>query len=250
MMVGGEMLYLTHNRTGPEVACNELPAPDDPLDVSKESLMVNHTIPPSPANIGTPNPHPHNSMLEKMFPDHVINPGIWTALYEMHQDASAARNLFYEAVVDGIKRCHAESSWSDGTSEMVMSWVYYQYPQVSTKAIRDGINGIAFTGTIEQYRDERKRMEDSNFERVRAVNVLDLRSVPYKEYLQTEHWQIVRRDALKAAEYRCQVCNASTTLHVHHRTYERRGEELPADLIALCADCHKLFHDHGKVVKS
>jgi hypothetical protein len=32
-------------------------------------------------------------------------------------------------------------------------------------------------------------------------------------------------------------------LEAHHRTYERRGEELPEDLTALCPTCHRWFHE-------
>src|SRR6516165_10155986 len=57
-----------------------------------------------------------------------------------------------------------------------------------------------------------------------------LRTMPYREYLQTPEWQDRRRAALTRADRRCQVCNRSNrALHVHHRTYERRGAELETD---------------------
>ena len=74
-------------------------------------------------------------------------------------------------------------------------------------------------------------------------------AMPYKDYLQSEFWQDKRDAVLKSARYRCQVCNASGKLHVHHRTYEHRGYEYPSDLIALCPECHKLFHDHRELQK-
>lgn len=70
----------------------------------------------------------------------------------------------------------------------------------------------------------------------------DLRTMPYQEYLQTDHWKTVRNQAREAAGHRCQLCNSPHYLHVHHRTYERRGAELPSDLIVLCAPCHSKFH--------
>lgn len=72
-----------------------------------------------------------------------------------------------------------------------------------------------------------------------------LAAMPYREYLQTAEWQERRKAALKRARWRCQVCNADRTLHVHHRTYERRGRELARDLIALCDRCHALYHGKG-----
>lgn len=70
-----------------------------------------------------------------------------------------------------------------------------------------------------------------------------LKTMPYKEYLETDEWKLKRKDALIRANYKCQLCNQSGALNVHHRTYERRGNELIKDLIVLCSKCHSKFHD-------
>jgi 5-methylcytosine-specific restriction endonuclease McrA len=76
------------------------------------------------------------------------------------------------------------------------------------------------------------------------VRLEELRTMPYQEYLKTEEWQEKRQERLRVVKYRCQICNAgNTTLDVHHRTYERRGNEYARDLIVLCRNCHALFHD-------
>jgi len=70
-----------------------------------------------------------------------------------------------------------------------------------------------------------------------------LRSLPYREYLKTDHWKKIRKKALKYAEYRCQLCNVKNVeLHVHHRTYDNVGCEKPADLTVLCKLHHEQFH--------
>ncbi len=75
------------------------------------------------------------------------------------------------------------------------------------------------------------------------AEVQRLRTMPYKEYLKTEHWQELRSVMLKRASYRCQLCNASKVrLDVHHRTYERRGCEWLEDLFVLCQGCHERHH--------
>lgn len=76
----------------------------------------------------------------------------------------------------------------------------------------------------------------------------DTTTMRYRDYLQTDEWQVRRAAALRNADNRCQVCNSGGRLNVHHRTYERRGIELESDLTVLCADCHELFHQHGKLV--
>lgn len=66
--------------------------------------------------------------------------------------------------------------------------------------------------------------------------------VQYHDYLKSPRWRKKAAAARKRAGYRCQLCNREGRLQVHHRTYERLGYELPGDLIALCARCHKLHH--------
>jgi hypothetical protein len=72
-----------------------------------------------------------------------------------------------------------------------------------------------------------------------------LRSMPYVDYLESPEWWNVRMCALHAAGWRCEVCNTDDELVVHHRAYERRGEEVLEDLTVLCRDCHHRFHDSG-----
>jgi hypothetical protein len=71
----------------------------------------------------------------------------------------------------------------------------------------------------------------------------------YKEYLESIEWKI-KADYIKQERgFRCQMCNISgyvMPLHVHHNTYERLGHEKGSDLIVLCVDCHKIFHEHKK----
>ncbi|MBK7380736.1 MAG: hypothetical protein IPJ03_17400 [Ignavibacteriales bacterium] len=64
----------------------------------------------------------------------------------------------------------------------------------------------------------------------------------YREYLESPEWQEKRKVKLKQANNKCQVCNSSKNLHIHHRTYERIFNEKPEDLTVLCSDCHQLFH--------
>lgn len=71
----------------------------------------------------------------------------------------------------------------------------------------------------------------------------ELRTMPYQAYLQTPEWQAKRDQALDKAGHRCQLCNSNDSLNVHHRTYERRGNEELSDLTVLCRACHSLFHD-------
>ena len=78
---------------------------------------------------------------------------------------------------------------------------------------------------------------------------IDLCCCDYGLYLKTYHWQDMRLQAMDRYYYRCAVCNSPDLLDVHHRTYERRGNENPEDLIVLCRGCHDIFHRHGKLAR-
>jgi len=71
--------------------------------------------------------------------------------------------------------------------------------------------------------------------------------VSYEEYLKSDRWQGLRKQALKDAGYKCRLCNKRAELHVHHRTYENKGTDQEIlDLIVLCKDCHATYHDKGE----
>lgn len=64
----------------------------------------------------------------------------------------------------------------------------------------------------------------------------------YEEYLESAHWQEHREKVLEFWRYRCCLCNSPDNLHVHHRTYERIGQEDLQDNVVLCKRCHKMVH--------
>ena len=77
----------------------------------------------------------------------------------------------------------------------------------------------------------------------------ELQSMPYASYLQSPEWIKRRQKALRFAGFRCQVCNASEGLNVHHRTYKRIGHENMGDLVTLCKKCHEIFHHNGELTE-
>lgn len=102
---------------------------------------------------------------------------------------------------------------------------------------RDAETEAYFRRQREQRSQEIERMEE-------------LSSMAYREYLATPEWQERRERAKKQAGFKCQACSAGGQLHVHHRTYVRRGRERQSDLTVFCADCHRLFHDNRKLAEN
>jgi hypothetical protein len=71
----------------------------------------------------------------------------------------------------------------------------------------------------------------------------------YRSYLRSPEWRGRRAAALDVSDHRCGVCSSTDRLDVHHRTYDRIGNEDAADLIVLCRSCHTLFHKNGKLAR-
>ena len=84
------------------------------------------------------------------------------------------------------------------------------------------------------------------YERTKALydnaRLAELKSMDYQTFLKTDEWQRKRLDAIENARGQCERCGSKDGIQVHHKTYERRGEELPEDLIVLCLRCHKNEH--------
>lgn len=79
-----------------------------------------------------------------------------------------------------------------------------------------------------------------------SVGILNTSEIDYQYYINTPEWKQKATEAKEYAGWHCQLCNREgdkTTLHAHHRTYERLGNELPEDITVLCNKCHAKFHD-------
>lgn len=63
-----------------------------------------------------------------------------------------------------------------------------------------------------------------------------------KEYLNSEHWLEFARIVREFWGNKCVMCNKSAK-DVHHRTYERLGNERLQDVVLLCRDCHDKHHE-------
>jgi HNH endonuclease len=120
---------------------------------------------------------------------------------------------------------------------------YKEFLNNSTKSYGGECNKC-LKNRLESWRvesDNQRKERETQYQ----INLNKLKSMSYTDYLQTEHWKEVRKKQLTKSGYKCQMCNKGGDLNVHHRTYERRGEEKYEDLIVLCSDCHNLFHNHS-----
>lgn len=67
--------------------------------------------------------------------------------------------------------------------------------------------------------------------------------INYKKYIKSKKWKQKRQDLIDKIGYECEQCGHNHKLHVHHKTYERLGNELLDDLQLLCWRCHMSKHD-------
>jgi hypothetical protein len=141
------------------------------------------------------------------------------AFFWHDEDPNDFNRLLFDAAIMGSLDANTQGVWlasPDENTPLRSLWMFYE---------RD----VCFTDPVEA---------------LRFLIDTDLRTMLYREYLKTDHWKGIRHEAIERAGYRCQLCNSDRQpFHVHHRTYERRGEEEPEDVIALCAHCHGKFHD-------
>jgi len=65
----------------------------------------------------------------------------------------------------------------------------------------------------------------------------------YQHYLRSRDWAGTRALAIHRADGMCQVCGERHHLEVHHKSYQRLGNEERGDLIVLCGSCHAKVHE-------
>ncbi len=104
---------------------------------------------------------------------------------------------------------------------------------------------VGFNITEEQYQEILAKGKRDEYQQ----RLEQLSTMPYLDYLRTPEWQERRKRILQRDSYHCQVCFSTEHLNVHHRTYERRGNENDGDLTTLCQGCHQVFHENGRLVK-
>jgi hypothetical protein len=66
--------------------------------------------------------------------------------------------------------------------------------------------------------------------------------IKYREYLASEEWGEIRQKVFFRSNGFCEACGVKQATEVHHRTYERVGNESLLDLVATCSDCHHKIH--------
>ena len=76
-----------------------------------------------------------------------------------------------------------------------------------------------------------------------SQRLCELRSMEYREFLETPEWRQTRQWALGELGGYCMDTDCTElATQVHHETYERRGCEILNDLTIYCEDHHRMVH--------
>jgi len=63
-------------------------------------------------------------------------------------------------------------------------------------------------------------------------------------YLKSRRWAILRGFKIRLCGNKCEVCQTTGQLHLHHLTYTTLTQESLSDVVLLCPECHQRQHDH------
>lgn len=92
---------------------------------------------------------------------------------------------------------------------------------------------------------ERKLSENFRIELNQKTNEYNKRE--YSIYLHSDFWAEKRKEVLKRDNNQCQICFKAAE-HVHHLSYIHRGKEYTFELVSLCKNCHKLYHEASNTI--
>lgn len=230
-------------------------------------------------------------------PDTLAMDQLERMMKELEQAHTMVKDI--DEIIDNIPARFADEITDKNRRAEVARYLYWNYPDIPTQAIKDALLGgdhkkmkeimraavdincdrccspvvVSSRGKLTEIKkdmahdrpkypegytvlcdpcwEEVQRERNAEYkvrESRQQARIAELKQMRYPDYLNTPEWKARRVATLAHAKHRCQVCNsASETLDVHHRTYERRGNEYWGDLIVLCRTCHSTFH--GKLVR-
>ena len=77
---------------------------------------------------------------------------------------------------------------------------------------------------------------------------MTMTNIKYNTYINGDEWKEKSSKFLEDNTI-CALCKKHKSEEVHHTSYNRLGEELPRDMLALCKRCHKGIHNLPPYIK-
>jgi 5-methylcytosine-specific restriction endonuclease McrA len=64
------------------------------------------------------------------------------------------------------------------------------------------------------------------------------KNIGYKKYIDSKEWKRKKKFAIQLADYKCEFCEKTGYLEVHHSNYNCLYHERFDDVYVLCKQCH------------
>lgn len=93
----------------------------------------------------------------------------------------------------------------------------------------------------QQYWDERSKSLQTLYN-MRWAMVRNAGRQEYEEYIKSPEWRALRVKVFRRCKGICEGCGENAAVQVHHLTYDRLGNEMLFDLVAVCLHCHERLH--------
>jgi hypothetical protein len=131
-----------------------------------------------------------------------------------------------------------------------------------TAAIREEQSSYRENSVASAHRGKVKRRGSGdcswtqNEQRRNLSSSFPMNKAEYQAYLESDHWQEFR-SKIRQERSQCEGCGIDNktslrkyrqNLNVHHKNYERIGQEKPSDVELLCWKCHLTHHGAGGFV--
>lgn len=114
--------------------------------------------------------------------------------------------------------------------------------------INSGLQEVSFDSVVEEWGSYDTGVNVSETREAAKVLRRSLqvrepeRGKRYAAYLRGRHWKRLRWHLVGLSKGKCEFGCGRAVVDVHHMTYERLGEELDIDLLAVCRECHTKIH--------
>ena len=126
----------------------------------------------------------------------------------------------------------------------LLSWEYEKI-NTSRRMREDEYNILESIKDKEPHLLLHKLFLENKYKFLSWQGVWELSTMPYRDYLLTDHWRNLSIKVKERDGNKCKLCNSWDSLNAHHRTYKNRWKDNEIeDIITLCKNCHQMIHDN------
>ncbi len=174
----------------------------------------------------------------------LISDGFWAINKKMIKNIGGAEAILFSVLAEAENMFQSKNKWFFQTIKDIEDFTGYTKHQQARLIKQLKKQGLITQRNMGVPQKRYFKINHNAVKKICSFKTLKIKT-KYHKFLQSSYWQDVRFKVLDRDNNTCQYCGATTSLQVHHLTYEHHGEEMEylEDLIALCKDCHKKEHN-------